>query len=394
MRYMFSPKSHSVINIIAWVSLVAVAVPTAAVIILLAMFEGLTGVIDDLDTALDADIEVVAQRGQTFDMEAIDYEALRTIEGIESITCYLEQSIMASSSGRRIPLTLRGVEPSYYDVIAASDYLVRGDANAPFDGDIVLGAALASSLAAYGIGTEIEIYALNRKQLSTLMPTSGISRTTTHLGGIVSANTEIDEAVALMELGRVQQLLNYDARISAVAIKIAHGKDADKIAEAVAECVGEEYRTMTRDQKNASINAILAMEKFAITLIGALVALIATFSIVGSVIMLMTEKLRDIATLEAMGAHRSLITSIFVGEGVLLTATGCLIGALIGIAIALGQQHYGWVAIPGGSFLDSYPVELKATDVVMVIGIVLTTGIAVAWFTVRAKLKNIRKQVS
>ena len=354
MRYMFSPKSHSVINIIAWVSLIAVAVPTAAVIILLAMFEGLTGVIDDLDTALDADIEVVAQRGQTFDMEVIDYEALRTIEGIESITCYLEQSVMASSTGRRIPIMLRGVERSYYDVIAADDYLVRGDADAPFDGDIVLGAALASSLAAYGIGTEI------------------------------------DEAVALMELERVQQLLNYKSRISAIAIKIVVGEDADRVAEAVAGCVGEEYRTMTRDQKNASINAILAMEKFAITLIGAFIALIATFSIVGSVVMLMTEKMRDIATLEAMGAHRRLITSIFVGEGVLLTATGCLIGAMIGIAIALGQQHYGWVAIPGDSFLESYPVELKATDVVMVVGIVLITGIAVAWFTVRAKLKNIR----
>ena len=391
MRYMFSPKSHSVINIIAWVSLIAVAVPTAAVIILLAMFEGLTGIIDDLDTALDADIEVVAQRGQTFDLEAIDYEALQSIDGIEAITRYLEQSVMASSAGRRIPLTLRGVETSYYDVIAANDYLVRGDATSPFAGDIVLGAALASSLAAYGIGTEIELYALNRKQLSTLMPTSGISHTTTHLGGVVSANTEIDEAVALMELSRVQQLLNYDGRVSAVAIKITEGAKVDKVAEEVSACVGEDYRTTTRNQKNASMNAILAMEKFAITLIGALIALIATFSIVGSVIMLMTEKLRDIATLEAMGAHRRLITSIFVGEGVLLTATGCLIGALIGIAIALGQQHYGWVAIPGSSLLDSYPVELKATDVMMVVGIVLTTGIAVAWFTVRAKLKNIRK---
>ena len=66
LRYMFSPKSHSVINIIAWVSLVAVAVPTAAMIILLAMFDGLTSSIEELNTAIDADIEVVTRRGQTF----------------------------------------------------------------------------------------------------------------------------------------------------------------------------------------------------------------------------------------------------------------------------------------------------------------------------------------
>jgi ABC-type lipoprotein release transport system permease subunit len=83
---MFSPKSHSVINIIAWVSLIAVAVPTAAVIILLAMFEGLTGVINELDTTLDGDIEIVAQRGQTFDEDALDLALLGDIDGVESIT--------------------------------------------------------------------------------------------------------------------------------------------------------------------------------------------------------------------------------------------------------------------------------------------------------------------
>ena len=82
LRYMFSPKSHSVINIIAWVSLVAVAVPTAAMIILLAMFNGLTDSIDELNTAVDADIEIVAGRGQTFHKEAIDIESIAKIEGV------------------------------------------------------------------------------------------------------------------------------------------------------------------------------------------------------------------------------------------------------------------------------------------------------------------------
>ena len=83
LRYMFSPKSHSVINIIAWVSLVAVAVPTAAMIILLAMFDGLTGSIETLNTALDADIEVVAKRGQTFDAMSIDIEEIGRMESVE-----------------------------------------------------------------------------------------------------------------------------------------------------------------------------------------------------------------------------------------------------------------------------------------------------------------------
>jgi ABC-type lipoprotein release transport system permease subunit len=122
-----------VINIIAWVSLIAVAVPTAAVIILLAMFEGLTGIINELDTTLDGDIEIVAQRGQTFDEDALDLALLSDIDGVESITSYIEQSVMASATGRRIPITIRGVEPSYYDVIPANKLLVRGNATSIFD---------------------------------------------------------------------------------------------------------------------------------------------------------------------------------------------------------------------------------------------------------------------
>ena len=109
LRYMFSPKSHSVINIIAWVSLVAVAVPTAAMIILLAMFNGLTDSIEELNTAIDADVEIVATRGQTFHQEQINTEDLGTIDGIVCITPYIEQSVMASATGRQYPIRIRGV---------------------------------------------------------------------------------------------------------------------------------------------------------------------------------------------------------------------------------------------------------------------------------------------
>ena len=152
--------------------------------------------------------------------------------------------------------------------------------------------------------------------------------------------------------------------------------------------VGQEYRVVTRDQKNASMNAILRMEKFSILLIGALIILIATFSIVGSVIMLITEKQRDIATLRALGAKQRLITNIFVGEGALLAVAGCAIGTLIGSGIALLQQRLGLVKIPGDRLLGSYPVDLNLIDVVIVVGVVLTMGIAVSWLTVRAKLKT------
>ena len=109
-RYMFSPKSHSVINIIALVSLLAVAIPTAAMIILMAMFDGLTSTIAEYNRAVDADIEIIAKRGTTFDSEAIDIASIEATEGVEATTSYIEQSVMASANGHRVTVSLRGVD--------------------------------------------------------------------------------------------------------------------------------------------------------------------------------------------------------------------------------------------------------------------------------------------
>jgi lipoprotein-releasing system permease protein len=387
---MFSPKSHSVINIIACVSLIAIAVPTAAMVILMAVFDGLSETVAKLESAIDGDIEVVARRGQTIQYDEIDINNIASIEGVEAVAPYIEQSIMASSAGRRVTLVLRGVDRSYYDVMSLDNLVEAGSLESIFAGDILLGSALCSQLGAYGIGTEIELYALNRKQISTLLPMSGISHMTTHLGGAVNGNNDISSTLAIAELERVQQLLNYRGRVSAITMRIAKDAKIREVVQAIEDIVGDEYKVITRQEKNASINAILKMEKYAIVLIGALIILIASFSIVGAVIMLITEKQRDISTLRALGANNRLIHNIFIGEGVLLTIIGCILGTLIGCGITLLQQHLGIVKIPGDTFLQNYPVSLNMEDVVMIMLIVIMTGSIVSWTTVRTRLMNQR----
>ena len=388
-RYMFSPKSNSVINIIACVSLVAVAVPTAAMIILLAMVDGLGGVIARLDAAVDADIEVVAERGQTIAVSDIDLDHILHIEGVAAAAPYIEQSVMALAAGRRTTIALRGVDRNYFDVMSIDEFVQAGRLESIYSGDIVLGVGLCSELAAFGIGTEIELFALNRKQISTLLPMSGISRMTTRLGGAVMGNNEISSSLAIAEMERVQRLLNYEGRITAVAIKLRPNADLMTTKSRIESCVDEGIRVMTREEKNASINAIYKMERYAILLIGLMIILIATFSIIGTVIMLITEKQRDIETLKALGAGQRLITSIFVGEGALLTVTGCAIGTLLGCVVALVQQELGLVKIPGDQLIGSYPVDLNIADVALVVVLVLAVGIVISWLTVRVQLRGI-----
>ena len=387
-RYMFSPKSHSVINIIALVSLFAVAIPTAAMIILMAMFDGLTSTITKYNRAVDADIEIIAQRGTTFDSDAIDFDRIRSMKGIASTTCYLEQSVMASSNGRRVTVSLRGIDSTYCDVIPIDEQIILGDANCIKAGDLILSATVANELAILYMGDTVELYALNRKQVSTLLPTSGISRSAMRFGGEVITNTENDATMALGELSRVQNLLNYEGRLSCVAIKCTKGARAEDVKQSLQSIVGDDYEVLTRDDKNAATNAILRIEKFAIMLIGILIATVAAFSIVGTVLMLITEKSRDIATLRAMGASMALVQRIFVGEGMLLTITGCLLGTLLGLGFALGQQHYGWIQIPGNMIMESYPVDINPWDTLMVNAIMIAIGFIISTLTVRTKLNK------
>lgn len=387
-RYMFSPKSHSVINIISMVSVIAVAIPTAAMIILLAMFGGISQTIDTLYKSVDADIEILASRGQTFDAEAISIEELLSTKGIKHCAPYLEQSIVATTAQHRTTLTLRGIDSSYHNVLPVSDFVYRGSVNNLSAGKIVLGTAAAYTLGAQSVGHPVELYALNRRQLSSLLPTSGFSRKKAEVAAVVSINAEIDAELALAELGFTQSLLNYPGRISSIAIKLDEGYTPEAVQQSLREALGEEFIVRTRNEKNASMNALIRLERFAIILIGSFIAIVAAFSIVGAVIMLITEKRRDIATLRSMGGNQRLIRNIFVGEGMLLTLLGCLIGLGIGIGFTLGQEYFGWVKIPGNMIFESYPVELTMGDVVMVAMVVMVAGWIISRLTVGAKLRR------
>ena len=173
-----------------------------------------------------------------------------------------------------------------------------------------------------------------------------------------------------------------------MAIKVADNEQIERIKQGIKECVSENIVVRTREEKSAEMNALIRLERFAIILIGSFIAIVAAFAIVGAVVMLITEKRRDIRTLRSLGASRALIKNIFVGEGLLLTLLGTVIGTAIGVGFSLGQQHFGWIKIPGNMVIESYPVELTLGDTLLVVGIILVAGLGISWLTVRAQLSN------
>lgn len=369
-RYLFSKKSHSVINIISAVSVFAVAMPVAAMIILLSVFNGFEGMVKSMTSTFDADLTATPRTGAVFAAERIDTAALRRIEGVEAFSFVLEQSAVLGYGDRQAAVNLRGADDAYAAVmpiagnISAGEFRVRlGDCDRA-----VIGQGTAYTLGVRSLAAEpLKIYALKRTNFSTLLPLEGYTRRAVGLAGIFQLDAETEQQYALTSLRLARELFDYAGKASALFIKVRHPEQLQPTREAVQAALGDGFEVRTRYELRSTFYDIMTYEKWGIFFISLLVLIIASFSVVGALTMLIIEKRDETFTLRALGADSRFIRHIFLGEGTLICTLGALLGGLLGVGITLLQQHFGIVRIPAATaVLSSYPVELQAVDLVVV----------------------------
>ena len=391
-RYLFSPHSRSVVNLISGLSVAAVAVPVAAMVILLSVFNGFETLVKSMYSAFDADLTLTPRRGQTFAQSEIDTAALRRIPGVASFSWTLEQSALLEHGGRQATATVRGVDDSYGEVFDLGDAVTTGEWRVRL-GDLerlVIGQSMAWML---GIRTladaDVTLYAVRRGSFSTLLPMDNYTRRTEPVGGVYVLDLDTERTYVLTSLRLAQSLFEAEGRASGLVFRLTPDADVERTREAVSEAAGDSFRVRTRDELRASFYRIMTYEKWGIFFIALLVLVIASFSVVGALSMLIVEKRRDIATLRALGADTPLLRRIFRTEGLLICGLGAVIGLLLGVALSLVQQYFGVIEIPAETFLTkSYPVELRLSDLFAVAVTFSLVSLLLADVTVRSIIKN------
>lgn len=391
-RYLFSPHSRSVVNLISGLSVAAVAVPVAAMVILLSVFNGFETLVKSMYSAFDADLTLTPRRGQTFAQSEIDTAALRRIPGVASFSWTLEQSALLEHGGRQATATVRGVDDSYGEVFDLGDAVTTGEWRVRL-GDLerlVIGQSMAWML---GIRTladaDVTLYAVRRGSFSTLLPMDNYTRCTEPVGGVYVLDLDTERTYVLTSLRLAQSLFESEGRASGLVFRLTPDADVERTREAVSEAAGDSFRVRTRDELRASFYRIMTYEKWGIFFIALLVLVIASFSVVGALSMLIVEKRRDIATLRALGADTLLLRRIFRTEGLLICGLGAVIGLLLGVALSLVQQYFGVIEIPAETFLTkSYPVELRLSDLFAVAVTFSLVSLLLADVTVRSMIKN------
>lgn len=394
-RYLFSAKSHSVINVISAVSVVAVGVPVAAMIILMSVFNGFAGLVDGMQSAFDADLEVRPREGKTFMTDALPTDSIRSIEGVRGVSFALEQSALAEYGGRQVVITVRGVDDNYTDVLPMTDYVQTGEFELRL-GEIEQ--ACVGSSVAYRLGvrtfldTPLNLYSPRRGEISTLLPIDAYTHRRTWPSGVFMISGDVDDGYILTTIELAQSLFDYDGRASQLLVDVRDEASLERTRDAVQRAVGDDFKVVTRLEQQAALYRIMKYEKWGIFFISLLVLIIASFSIVGSLAMLIIDKRDNITTLRAIGARTEFVRSIFTGQGALIGLLGAAIGLVLGVGICWAQQHFGLIEMPGTTFVVRYyPVEMKLTDILLIIAAMAIVTMAITQFTVRTMIRPTEK---
>lgn len=394
-RYLFSAKSHSVINVISAVSVVAVGVPVAAMIILMSVFNGFAGLVDGMQSAFDADLEVRPREGKTFMTDALPTDSIRSIEGVRGVSFALEQSALAEYGGRQVVITVRGVDDNYTDVLPMTDYVQTGEFELRL-GEIEQ--ACVGSSVAYRLGvrtfldTPLNLYSPRRGEISTLLPIDAYTHRRTWPSGVFMISGDVDDSYILTTIELAQSLFDYDGRASQLLVDVRDDASLERTRDAVQTAVGDDFKVVTRLEQQAALYRIMKYEKWGIFFISLLVLIIASFSIVGSLAMLIIDKRDNITTLRAIGARTEFVRSIFTGQGALIGLLGAAIGLVLGVGVCWAQQHFGLIEMPGTTFVVRYyPVEMKLTDILLIIAAMAIVTMAITQLTVRTMIRPTEK---
>lgn len=369
-RYLFSKKSRNAINLITWIAIVGITVGTAALIIVLSVFNGLTHFIENLFSALDPDIKIVASAGLYMEEDPQLVKLLESEKEILSLTRTIEGQIILQYIDNQAFGVLKGVDDNFTTVNPLDSYVYEGDYELTpkaRSGQAVIGTLLAASLSTDRYDSENPIllsHIPNDAPNSAFSLIRSVRNVPVFPSGYFSIQKEYDEKFIISDFEYVRDFLDLPKHLSAYEMKLKDIKKADLVKKRLEKQIPPEYEVLTWYDQHQTLFRVMRNEKYISFLILALMLAIAAVNIVGSLTMIVLEKTRDIAVLKSMGMTLEGIRRIFLLEGTLVGGIGVSLGMLIAFLFGLVQQNYGVIRFYGGeSFrVTAFPMDMQWGD--------------------------------
>ena len=393
-RYLFAKKSHNVINIISAISAVGMAIGTAALIIILSIYNGFDELVKSTLSNVEPDILITPAKGKVFIPNGETFDRIRQNPLIDEYDLILQENVFVDYDGHQGIAKAKGVDSAFEAESPLAEHITNGEFSL-HKGQLpkmVVGAGLAYKMGmnpAFLASAEL-YFPIRDRNFSLANPAASIETVRMRPSGIFSVNQQIDDDLMIVPIEEMRKLLGYEEEVSGVEIRLAEGSTAKDIRSAIKHIqkeLGPEFKVLDRFRQNPSLYKMMRYEKAAIYLILIFVIIIIALNIFGSITMLIIEKKDDIETYRSLGATDQMLRRTFTLEGWLISLLGLAAGLVIGIGFSLAQQHFGFIKMPGSFLVNAYPVILQWQDVLATIAGVALIGYIIALLPVR---RNIR----
>ena len=386
-RYFRSKKSTNAINIIAWISVLAIAVGTTALIIVLSVFNGFEGLVKGMYTDFYADIRIAPVTGKIIQLSPAQIDQIKKIKSIDAVSLVAEEKAVLVNGDYQSIVFIKGVDENFTATNNITAHIVNGayDLGTAEKPKIVIGAGIEN---ATGIDIERHLYPvtlfLPNRKANNLSSLDAMNSYNVDPSGTFLVQQDFDNKYIFSNLPFLKYMLDLKADdYSSVEIKV-HNDRSKNVKEELQKLLGEKFLVQTRYEQNQSLFTVMQVEKWVIYGILSLILVVAAFNMIGALTMLVLEKQKDIAVLKAMGADDNLIQKIFLSEGFVLAGMGGTIGIILATAICYLQTKFRLIKLGGGTFIiDYYPVKMVATDFILVVATVFIIALLAAWIPSR-----------
>ena len=389
-RYFKSKKSTNAINIIAWVSVVAVVVGTASLIVVLSVFNGFEDLVKSLYATFYTELKIVPAEGKLLRLTPAQEAAMARIPGIKAWSKVVEEKALVQNGEAQTIVYLKGVDSQYTEVTTMADYVKVGEFNlgTPEKPRAILGVGVESALGLWSDRELLPVTAYLPKRgagINVSDPMSALIAENLGTAGAFAVQQEFDNKYVLTNLGFMKAMLSLEPdEFGGVEIALKPGSDEKSITEALEKLLGKNYTVLSRYQQNQGLYSVMQMEKWVIYILLSLILVVAALTRIGSLTMLVLEKQKDIQVLKAMGASAGRIQGIFISEGFLLAGIGAGVGMALALLICWAQQKFELIKLEGGSFvINHYPVKLMWPDFLLVSGTVVLVAFLASWLPAR-----------
>ena len=391
-RYLISKKSNNAINVISWISIIAIAVTTAALVIVLSAMNGLTAVVADLYNAIEPDLKITAINSKYITNKKELTNKIKSIAGVKGISYSIEENALIKLDDKQAVITVKGVDAEFKNLTQFDTVVVEGvyrfSNNNQFYGVFGKGIANKLGLNINDFVSPISIYAPIRGKVESINPEDAFNKLSISPAGIFSLNDDFDFKYVLIDLKAAQELFGCPNSFSIIELSVSEKAQIDVIQNQLQLVLGSNFLIKNRYQSNDVLFKTLETEKLWTFLILAFILVIATFNIIGALTMLIIEKKKDIKTLYNLGADQKFIRNIFLQEGFLITSVGAISGLIIGLVVCVLQQQFHLVTFDDQYVIPYYPIIMKFKDFVWILGVVMGIGFLAAIYPVRIFTKN------